>query len=330
MPTPRVSVIIPTYNRVAFIGDTVDSVLAQSFPDLEVIVVDDGSTDGTADLLHSKYAAEPRVRPVWQANAERSVARNTGIREARGAWLAFLDSDDLWRPDKLARQMAALEADPSLVMAHGAYERVDETTGRADAVVISGGEGRVSGHVFWSLVDSNPVSSATPVIRRSIVERCGGFTLNRRLLCFEDWDLWTRVAYHGRVAYIDVPLATHRLHRGNTERPVTGAVYRQFIASILAAVMPADAPRVRAVATGRFMDLMREAMRDAGTGAARGVLAEAVRAVGPRFLREVSADRWLVAELLVGRAGGRRAVDAYARTRRRLGLGRAPHAGGAA
>lgn len=312
MQDPLISVIIPTYNRAPFIGGTVDSVLAQTLGSLEVVVVDDGSTDGTTELVRSRYAAEPRVRCVWQDNAERSVARNTGIRMARGGWLAFLDSDDQWRPDKLAKQMAVLESDPSFIMVHCAYSRIDESAGVSEDVVIPDGEGLVSGNIFWSLIEANPVSSATPVIRRAVVERCGGFTLNPRLLCFEDWDLWTRVAYHGRVAYVPEPLAIHRIHPGNTERPVTGAVYRQFIASMLGTVGRSDAMRVRDVAAGRFMELLCAAMRDSGVAAGRRELREGLCGVGWRFLWRILGDRWLLAELLLGRSLGRRALRLYA------------------
>ena len=114
-----VSVVIPTHNRVEFIGETVDSVLAQTYTDLEVIIVDDGSSDGTGDYIRSRYADDSRVRYIWQENAERSAARNRGIDEARGEFVAFLDSDDLWLPKKLELQMQIMEARPEVVMVLG-------------------------------------------------------------------------------------------------------------------------------------------------------------------------------------------------------------------
>jgi glycosyltransferase involved in cell wall biosynthesis len=104
---PKVSVVIPTYNRADIVGKTIDSALAQTFSDLEVIVVDDGSTDGTGKILEETYG--DRIRYFFQANQGASVARNRGIEEARGQWIAFLDSDDLWEKDKLEWQFKALE-----------------------------------------------------------------------------------------------------------------------------------------------------------------------------------------------------------------------------
>lgn len=106
---PLISVIIPTYNRQAYLVEAVESVLAQSYSPLELIVIDDGSTDSTDQAMH-RYA--PTVRYHWQTNQGVSTARNQGIALAQGEYLAFLDSDDLWTPDKLARQMAAFVATP--------------------------------------------------------------------------------------------------------------------------------------------------------------------------------------------------------------------------
>ena len=104
---PKVSVVIPTYNRADKVRDTIDSVLAQTFTDLEVVVVDDGSSDGTGKILGETFGH--RIRYYPQANQGASVARNRGIAEARGEWIAFLDSDDLWEKDKLEWQFKALE-----------------------------------------------------------------------------------------------------------------------------------------------------------------------------------------------------------------------------
>jgi len=105
--SPKVSVVIPTYNRATKVRNTIESVLAQTFPDLEVIVVDDGSSDGTEKILEETFG--DRIRYYAQSNQGASVARNKGIAEARGEWLAFLDSDDLWEKDKLEWQLKAVE-----------------------------------------------------------------------------------------------------------------------------------------------------------------------------------------------------------------------------
>jgi glycosyltransferase involved in cell wall biosynthesis len=112
---PQVSVIVPVYNGERFLAEAIDSILAQTYPSYEIIVVDDGSTDRT----HAIAELYPSVKYLFQANAGTAAARNRGIEIARGEFLAFLDADDLWLPDKLSLQMAAFEADPALEIVSG-------------------------------------------------------------------------------------------------------------------------------------------------------------------------------------------------------------------
>src|SRR5690349_3602213 len=106
---PKVSVIIPTYNRAQFIARAVDSVLEQTYKDFEIIVIDDGSSDNTQEILK---AYEGKIRYVYQQNKGISAARNRGIQEAKGEYIAFLDSDDVWKPEKLSVQVAILDVNP--------------------------------------------------------------------------------------------------------------------------------------------------------------------------------------------------------------------------
>jgi glycosyltransferase involved in cell wall biosynthesis len=110
MPTPLISVIVPVFNCERFVAEALQSVLAQDYPNLELVVVDDGSTDATPDVVRSVH---PKVRLVCQRNLGPAAARNRGIRESHGEYLAFLDGDDVWLPGKLAAQMAHLQALPS-------------------------------------------------------------------------------------------------------------------------------------------------------------------------------------------------------------------------
>jgi len=123
MNAPAVSVVIPTYNRRVLVAEAVACVLAQTHEDLELIVVDDGSTDGTAEALKAQLDGEARASVLRKANGGTASARNRGIKAARAAWIAFLDSDDLWEPGYLASQLAALEAQPDadLVVADATY-----------------------------------------------------------------------------------------------------------------------------------------------------------------------------------------------------------------
>ncbi|MBI4530243.1 MAG: glycosyltransferase family 2 protein, partial [Candidatus Latescibacteria bacterium] len=122
-----VSVIIPTYNRSRFVCEAVASALAQSQPPSEVIVIDDGSTDDTAAVLHRRYG--DRIRYIQQDRRGKSAARNSGAQRATGHYLAFLDSDDLWTPTKLERQLRLLEADPAFSLVH-CFTKVVDTEGR--------------------------------------------------------------------------------------------------------------------------------------------------------------------------------------------------------
>jgi glycosyltransferase involved in cell wall biosynthesis len=120
---PRVTVVIPTYNRRGIVMEAVESVLAQTVDELELLVVDDGSTDGTAEMIEAAHSSEPRLSVVRQANGGTSVARNTGVRKARAAFVAYLDSDDLWEPDCLASQLAVADREEAdLVIGNARYD----------------------------------------------------------------------------------------------------------------------------------------------------------------------------------------------------------------
>ena len=249
---PTVSVIIPTYNRCQFIGETVDSVLAQTYRDLEVIVVDDGSTDDTGKFLTQRYANEPRFRYIWQENAERAVARNTGIKAASGHYIAFLDSDDLWHPTKLAKQMICFAQDPALVMVHCANTFLVVRGGVLCEVPDPSIDQLPEGWLFERLVHDNIIASPTPVVRREAFNRVGMFNTDRRVLCFEDWEMWTRVAAMGPVGYLREPLAYRRIHSGNTERPLAPKNYAAVLVGILATVPLAAQKLVRPVGAARY------------------------------------------------------------------------------
>ncbi|NLF03256.1 MAG: glycosyltransferase family 2 protein, partial [Anaerolineales bacterium] len=136
MNPPTVSVIIPTYNRLAYLQEAIDSVLAQTYTDYEIIVVDDGSTDGMGDALRALYRDHlgGRLRYRWQENAGRSAARNAGVTLSQGKYLAFLDDDDTYLPHKLARQVHLLEERSDVDLVAGGFEQVD-ASGKGLALV---------------------------------------------------------------------------------------------------------------------------------------------------------------------------------------------------
>ncbi|WP_025321592.1 glycosyltransferase family 2 protein [Deferrisoma camini] len=183
---PRVSVVIPTRDRLGLVDEAVASVLAQTFPDLELVVVDDGSTDGTAEHLARRFP-DPRLRVVVQENRGASAARNRGAAETSGEWLAFLDSDDLWRPEKLERQLAALDAHPEVPAAY--TEEVWYRRGRwANPRKI---HAKHSGWIFERCLPLCIISPSSVILRRGVFEELGGF--DESLPACEDYDLWLRL-----------------------------------------------------------------------------------------------------------------------------------------
>jgi glycosyltransferase involved in cell wall biosynthesis len=198
---PRVSVIIPTYNRAVLVREAVTSVLAQTYRDFEVLVVDDGSTDDTTAALAGYQEIQ-----VHRHRRRRGVAaaRNTGLAAARGEWLAFLDSDDLWLPDKLARQMAHLENQPDLLVS-----QTDETWVRRGVRVNQPlSHRKVGGWIFMPSLARCLVSPSAVILHRRLLEAHGGF--DETLPAAEDYDLWLRLTWRYEVGLVPEPLVIKR------------------------------------------------------------------------------------------------------------------------
>jgi teichuronic acid biosynthesis glycosyltransferase TuaG len=199
--SPQVSVIMPAYNAERHVAESIASVSGQTFAGWELVVVDDGSTDGTAEVAREWAAREPRVRHLRRENGGQAAARNTGIRHARGQLLAFLDADDLWLPEKLARQIGVLErtgadvvyCDGYVFGDDGARERED---GFAVMPGLTGGAG-----MFGLLYEYNRIATLSVLARRASVERAGLFDEDRRIQNCEDYDLWLRMASRGASFY---------------------------------------------------------------------------------------------------------------------------------
>ena len=199
--SPTVSVIIPTFNRWPLVGAAIESVLAQSYGDFELIVVDDGSTDDTAEQL-AQFGS--RLVILKQTNRGVSAARNLAFRHARGCYLAFLDSDDLWLPNKLAIQVAFMEQHPSVHIC-----QTEETWIRKGVRVNPKAKHRKpSGDIFIASLELCLVSPSAVMLTRDLFERVGGF--DESLPVCEDYDLWLRIALNHSVALIDDALVTKR------------------------------------------------------------------------------------------------------------------------
>ena len=208
---PKVSVIIPTYNGAKYIKQAVDSVLAQTYDDYEIIVVDDGSTDDTAELLRP-YG--DRITYLYQENRKLPAARNTGIRAARGQYLAFLDSDDFFLPHKLAAQARCLDERPEVGLVASGHQYIDEAgrllqesrpwLGRPAITLES--------ILFGGLAPVHAV-----LLRREWFDRVGGF--DEQFTYCEDSDLWFRLALAGCLtAWLPVVVCQYRIHALNMSR----------------------------------------------------------------------------------------------------------------
>lgn len=203
-----VSVIIAAYNAEKYIAQAIDSVLAQSHPCVECIVVDDGSTDGTAEIVKG-YGG--RVRYLYQQNAERSAARNNGMREARGELISFLDADDVLAPEKLAEQAAFLAEHPDYDVAYSRVSYFDDNDGTS----FTPQRRTPSGDIVAELLYGNFITIHSPLIRRDAAGHAGGFDPARNR--YEDWDFLLRLALTGaRFGFQDRLHAKVRLHPGNT------------------------------------------------------------------------------------------------------------------
>lgn len=199
-----VSVIIPAYNQGVYLEQAINSALEQTLPDLEVIVVDDGSTDDTAEV--ARRFSDERVRYIYQENRGLSGARNTGIRNSSGEWVTFLDSDDVNLPEKHAILMKLFETQPELGLVVGTCVIIDqngEQLGKPAAVSLPADTTRL---LLW-----NPMHVGSVMVRRQWLERVGPF--DETLRAYEDWDLYLRLArLECRMGWTQTLVAKYRFH----------------------------------------------------------------------------------------------------------------------
>ena len=262
MPSkPLVSVVIPTYNRAYCICRTIDSVAAQTYDALEILIIDDGSTDGTADVIRSRFQHDARVVYHYQENGGVCVARNTGMALATGEYVALLDSDDLWEPWKLELQMAAFRerpevgmiwsdmvaVDPSGAMVSTAYLREMYTahkwfpTGELFSWSRSVGEFAsfipdrfhqaqfYAGDIFSSMVAGNLAHTSTVVMKRERIQRAGEFNPTYAG-AGEDYEFFLRICREGPVGFVDLPTIVYQ--KGREDQITTGSglgFARQFL-----------------------------------------------------------------------------------------------------
>lgn len=292
-PTPTVTVVVPLYQCARYVEGAVRSVLAQTFQDFEIVVVDDGSTDDGPDRV--RRLGDHRIRIVTKANGGLASARNAGIRAARGRYIALLDADDWWEADKLVRHVAHLDGDPTIGLSLSASRMVDD-------------DGRDLGLVQWPSAEPydarqifcrNPVGNGSvAVIRRVVLDRCRTIDPKRGTPCWfdedfrrsEDIELWLRLAVLGRCRFAAIrePLTVYRINQNglsaNTEAQLASwlAVRRK---------VKAYAPDLEA-STGDLAEafqrryLARRAVRTRERGKALALMTAALRLAPAMAVRE--------------------------------------------
>jgi glycosyltransferase involved in cell wall biosynthesis len=208
--SPFITVIIPTFNRVNLLKETVGSVRNQTFRDFEIIVVNDGSTDGTAEWLRN----QTDLRVIEQSNLGIATARNNGAAAARGAWLAFLDHDDIWAPDKLLSQAEFVQDNPEVGLVATRHVRLGKPYREPKRPQW------LKGDLFLKEYSQSFIHTSSVMIRRDVFEQIDGFPTKYRFA--DEFDVWLRIAAAYPIAYFERPLVFIRFYESNTSHNRVG------------------------------------------------------------------------------------------------------------
>lgn len=242
MSQPAVSVVLPTFNRLNYLRPAVDSVFAQTFADWELIVVDDGSEGETAAYL-TALENRPRVTLIRLAHTGNpGVVRNAGWRAARGEYIAFLDSDDVWLPRKLASQVRSLASHPERGWSHTAFAVIDEfhTSAGASARWWPADQGWILDRIITM---ETVIAMPSVIVRRGLLEQVGGFDVGQRMC--EDYDLWLRLAAVSQIDGVPEMLLLVRRHREHFHRnPV---VFEELDRALMKQLAVSTDPRLQSI-----------------------------------------------------------------------------------
>lgn len=222
MDQPLVSVIITTYNRETYLEQALESVAKQTYPNIEMVVVDDGSQIRYAEPICGSYT---NCHYHYKENGGVSSARNFGVAQASGSFIAFLDDDDLWKEDKIEKQVQLLLDHPGIDLIHSAAVVVNqnnEPTGDIIGASISKAHKR-SGYVFWNALAVWTVKASTPLIRKSIFRDT--FFFDERLKAGEDSDFYQRVFYKHKIRYMEEPTTFYRVYESDQRLSMQGHLY---------------------------------------------------------------------------------------------------------
>lgn len=216
MPTafqPSISVIIPVYNGADYIRGAVESVLHQTRPPEEILLVNDGSTDASENVLRELEEKNATVRVINQTNLGQAAATNAGAAQAHGTLLALLDQDDRWLPEKLARQLPLFD-EPNVVLAYTDAHIVQEGQGRTGRTAF-GHVAPIRGHALSRLLLGNCITNASVVVRTEAYRAVGGLSTDPAFHRIQDYELWLRLSRQGEFDFVPEPLVEHVRHRGS-------------------------------------------------------------------------------------------------------------------
>jgi glycosyltransferase involved in cell wall biosynthesis len=207
MINPLVSIIVPAYNAAKHISDTIKSVQNQTFKDFELIIIDDGSKDNTLEVIES-FLDDKRIKYIFQENKGQASARNNGIREAKGSLIAFQDSDDLWKPNKLEKQLSLFD-DPSIGVCYSDVEVLDDETEKIiEYKRTNNFEQMRRGDILKDLIYYNFIPFASVIVRKTCLEKVKG--MDESILIGDDWDLILRLSVFFKFDYVDERLLIYR------------------------------------------------------------------------------------------------------------------------
>jgi glycosyltransferase involved in cell wall biosynthesis len=219
---PKVSVVVPTFNRAGLLKETVDSILAQTYADFELIIVDNMSVDSTEAYVAG--LADPRVRYFRNPNGGIiAVNRNYGIRQARGEYVALCDDDDLWLPEKLERQVPVLDRAPDVGLCYTNASTFDTNGEIANWMMKKVFEGH-----YQSLLVGNMIPNSTVLVRRILLEAFGNFDVRPEFVAVEDYSMWLRISRQQRLHYVDESLIRYRVHAAANSRNLAVMAQKTF------------------------------------------------------------------------------------------------------
>lgn len=202
--SPLISIVTPTYNRANFLPEAIESVLSQDYENYELLIIDDGSTDNSKDVIE-KYMDSKKIRYLYQSNSGQSVARNRGIEEANGDFICFLDSDNRWLPGKLSASVEAFERNPEADIVYGDVVLINEQGHEFSRKNMK----RYSGKITTHLLKDNCVSMNTTMSKTNSIRAVGGFSGQVKVA--DDYDLWLRLSAEYTYKYIPKLMADYRV-----------------------------------------------------------------------------------------------------------------------